>query len=76
MLLVLSQFTTVPASALRPFNALMSAHGHLQLVAAKSAHGHLQLVAAKSDAAQRAEQPELGREAHNVERSSWCTILR
>ncbi len=62
--MLLSQFETVLAEALRPLDALVSAHGHSQLVAAKA------------DAAQRAEQPELGREAHIVERSRWCTILR
>jgi hypothetical protein len=42
----------VLATALRPLNALVSASGHSQLVAAKA------------DAAQRAEQSGLGREAY------------
>ncbi len=55
--MLLSQFETMLAEALRPLDALVSGHGHLQLVAAKA------------DTAQRTEQPELGREAHIVERS-------
>jgi hypothetical protein len=57
--MLLSQFQTVLAEALCPLDALVSASGRLQLVAAKA------------DKAQRAEQSELSREAHIVERSKW-----